>query len=104
MQFVCAVCMQAMTHSVDNVPSQQAVELMVVGLVFVEQCWLRLFLGDAASIKNGVNWGIGFAIGDTDNKNCPLKYNALFSRLMGKTSLLLPSRQTILSNGSSCIQ
>ena len=46
MQFVCAVCMQAMTHSVDNVPSQQAVELVVVGLVFVEQCWLRLFLGD----------------------------------------------------------
>ena len=37
MQFVCAVCMQAMTHSVDNVP---------VGLGFVEQCWLRLFLGD----------------------------------------------------------
>ena len=32
MQFVCAVCMQAMTHSVDNVPSQQAVELVVVRL------------------------------------------------------------------------
>ena len=46
MQFVCAVCMQAMTHSVDNVPSQQAVEPVVVGLGFVEQCWLRLFLGD----------------------------------------------------------
>ena len=41
-----AVCMQAMIHSVDNVPSQQAVELVVVGLGFVEQCWLRLFLGD----------------------------------------------------------
>ena len=49
-QFVCVVCMQAMTHSVDNVPSQQTVELMVVGLGFVEQCWLRLF-----SMKNGVN-------------------------------------------------
>ena len=24
-------------------------------------------------MKNGVNWGIGFAIGDTDTKNCPLK-------------------------------
>ena len=46
MQFVCAVCIQAMTHSVDNVPSQQAVELVVIGLVFVEQCWFRLFLGD----------------------------------------------------------
>ena len=46
MQFFCAVCMQAMTHSVDNVPSQQAVELVVVGLCFVEHCWLRLFLGD----------------------------------------------------------
>ena len=46
MQFVCAVCMQAMTHSVDNVPSQQAVELVVVGPGFVKQCWLRLFRGD----------------------------------------------------------
>ena len=43
MQFVCAVCMQAMTHPVDNVPSQQAVELLVLGLGIVEQCWLRLF-------------------------------------------------------------
>ena len=30
MQFVCAFCMQAMTHSVDRVRSQQAVELVVV--------------------------------------------------------------------------
>ena len=45
MQFVCAVCMQGMTHSVD-VPSREAVELVVVGLGFVEQCWLRLVLGD----------------------------------------------------------
>ena len=51
MQFVCAFCMQAMTHSVENVPSQQAVELVVVGLVFVEQCWLRLFLGDQVQLK-----------------------------------------------------
>ena len=43
---VVAVCMQAMTHSVDNVPSQLAVKLVVVGLGFVEQCWFRLFLGD----------------------------------------------------------
>ena len=42
---VVAVCMQAMTHSVDNVPSQLAVKLVVVGLGFVEQSWLRLFWG-----------------------------------------------------------
>ena len=53
MQFVCAVCMQAMTHSVANVPSQQAVELLVLGLGFVEQCWLRLFLGDQLQLKMG---------------------------------------------------
>ena len=53
MQFVCAVCMQAMTHSVDNVPSQQAVDLLVLGLGFVEQCWLRLFLGDQLQLKMG---------------------------------------------------
>ena len=46
MQFVCAVSMQAMTHSVDNVPSQQTVKLVVVGLGLVEQCWFRLFLGN----------------------------------------------------------
>ena len=45
MQFVCAVCMQAMTHSVDNVPVQQAVKLVVGELGFVD-CCLRLFLGD----------------------------------------------------------
>ena len=47
LQFFCAVCMQAMIHSVDNVPSQQAVKLVVVEPGFVaEQCWLGLFLGD----------------------------------------------------------
>ena len=39
MQFVCAVCMQAMTHSVDNVPRQKTVKLVVVGRGLVEQCW-----------------------------------------------------------------
>ena len=53
MQFVGAVCMQAMTHSVDNVPSQQAVEMLVLGLGFVEQRWLRLFLGDQLQLKMG---------------------------------------------------
>ena len=53
MQFVCAVYMQAMTNSVDNVPSQRAVKLLVVGVGFVEQCWLRLFLGDQLQLKMG---------------------------------------------------
>ena len=52
-QFFCAVCMQAMTHSVANVPSQQAVKLVVVGLGFVEQCWFRLFWGDQLQRKMG---------------------------------------------------
>ena len=48
MQFACAVCMQAITPTmlIGNVPSQQAVKLVVLGLGFVEQWWLRLFLGD----------------------------------------------------------
>ena len=54
MQFVCAVCMQAMTHSVDNVPSQQAVKWMVVGLGFVQQYSFRLFLGDQLQLKMGL--------------------------------------------------
>ena len=53
-------------------------------------------------MKNGVNWGDGFANRDANTKNGPLK--CLFSRLMRKASLLLPSRQTFLSNISSCIQ
>ena len=41
-------------------------------------------------MKNGVNCGNGFAIGDEKNtKNCPL-----FSRLRRKASLLLPSRKS----------
>ena len=44
--FFFAVCMQAMTHSVSNVPSQQAVKLVVIGPVFVDQCCFGLFLGD----------------------------------------------------------
>ena len=46
MQFVSAVCMQAMIHSVDNVSSQHAVKLVIVELGFVEHCCLRLFLKD----------------------------------------------------------
>ena len=48
-----------------------------------------------------MNWGNGFTIGDANIKIVP--QNALFSTLR-KASLLLPSRQTFLSNGSSCIQ
>ena len=69
MLFAC----KAITHSVDNVPSQQAVKLVVVELGFVEKCWFRLFFGRPVAMKNGVNWGNGFAIGDANTKNCPLK-------------------------------
>ena len=51
--FFCAICMQAMTHSVDNVPSQQAVKLVVVGSGFVEHYWFGLFLGDQRQWKIG---------------------------------------------------
>ena len=57
----CTVCMQVMTHSVGNVPSQQAVKLVVVGRGFVGQ----------SCLKNGVNWGNGFAIGDANSKIVP---------------------------------
>ena len=58
MFLICAVCMQAMimTHSVRNVPSQQAVKLVLVG---------------RGLVKNGVSWGNGFAIGDTSTKIVP---------------------------------
>ena len=46
MQFFCAIGMQAMTHSVDDVPSQQTAKLVVVGPGFVEQRWFGLLLGD----------------------------------------------------------
>ena len=36
MPFPCAVCMQAMTHSVANVPSQYTVKSVVVGAGFWE--------------------------------------------------------------------
>ena len=40
-------------HYVDNVPTQQAVKLVVVGPGFVEQCWFGLFLGDQWQWKIG---------------------------------------------------
>ena len=93
-----------MTHPVDNVPSQQAVKLVVVGLGFVEQCWFRLFLGDQLQRKMGCTAEI--ALQSVTPTLKIVSQNALFSRLMRKASLLLPSRQTnqIKANGSSCIQ
>ena len=41
------------------------------------------------AMKNRVNWGNGFAIGDANTKNCPLQRLRL---------------RTFLSKGSSCIQ
>ena len=31
------------------------------------------FFGRPVAMKNGGNWGNGFAIGDANTKNCPLK-------------------------------
>ena len=55
MQLFCAIGMQAMTHghSVDDVPGQQTVKLVVVGTGFVEQCCFGLFLGDHWQWKIG---------------------------------------------------
>ena len=44
--FFFAVCMQAMKHSVANVPRQQAVKLEVVGPRFTEKCCFELYLED----------------------------------------------------------
>ena len=65
---VFVLLMQAITHSVANVSSRQAVKLVIVGTGFIEQCWFGLFLGRPAAMKNGVNWGNGFAIGDANTK------------------------------------
>ena len=59
-----------MTHCFDNVPSQQAVKLVVAGPGFVEQCWIGCFDRPVA-MKIGVNWGNGFAIGDANTKIVP---------------------------------
>ena len=82
------VCMQAMTHSVGNVQSQQAVKLVVVGPGFVEQCWFGLFLGDQWQWKMG--W-----IGDMtlQSVTLTLKFSLIF-QTNEEISLLLPSRQT----------
>ena len=55
------------------------------------------------AMKNGVNWGNGFAIGDANTKNCPLQRLRLQINEENFT-LLLPLRRTFLSKGSSCIQ
>ena len=45
-QFFCAVCIQAMTHSAAYVPSQQAVELVVVGAGFIDATLVLILWGD----------------------------------------------------------
>ena len=52
-QFVCTVCMPAMTHSVDNVPSQEAVKLVVVGLGLLSSAGLDCFWETSCNEK----WG-----------------------------------------------
>ena len=74
MQFFCAaVRMLAMKQSIANVPSEQAVKLVVLGPGFVEHCWLGLFFGIPAlmAMKNIVNWENGFAVGDANTKIVP---------------------------------
>ena len=51
-------------------------------------------------MKNGVNCGNGFAIGDANTKNCLLK--CLIFQTNEKSFTF--SRQTNKSNGSSCVQ
>ena len=54
MQFVCAVCLKAMTCSVDNVPSQQAVKLGAVGLGLLSSVGLHCFWESSCNEKWGV--------------------------------------------------
>ena len=45
--------MQAMTHSVANDPSQQAVKLLLLGPGLFKQCCFGLYLGDQWQWKMG---------------------------------------------------
>ena len=49
----CAVCMQVMTHSVGNVPSQQAVKLVVVVPVLLSNVGLDCF----SETSGNETWG-----------------------------------------------
>ena len=53
MQVFCAVCMQAVTHSVDFAPSRQAVKLVVEGPCFVSSVALDCFWETSCNEK----WG-----------------------------------------------
>ena len=66
MQFFCAACMQAMTHSVDNVSGPLVV---VAGALFC--CAVLGFFGRQGAMKNGLNWGNGFVVGDANTKIVP---------------------------------
>ena len=64
-------------------------------------CW-HASNGRSASMKNWLNWGNAFAFGDTDTKNCP--FECLIFHINEDNFTFVTFRQTILSNGSSCIQ
>ena len=53
-------------------------------------------------MKNGVNCGNGFAIGDANTKNCPLK--CLIFETNEETFTFSRQANQIKANGSSCIQ
>jgi len=57
-------------------------------------------------MKNGVNCGNGFAIGDTNTKSCPLKCLIFQTNEESFTFVAFKTDKSnqIKSNGSSCIQ
>ena len=94
--------MQAMTHSGSNDPSQQAVKLVVAGPGFFNNVVLDCICRDQWQWKMG--WIGEMALPSVTLTLKIVPQNAFVSRLMRKPSLLLPWRQTFLSNGNSRIQ
>ena len=92
-------CMQAMTHSVGNVPSQQAAKLVVVGPGFVEQCWFGLFLGDQWRWK--MEW-----IGDMALQSVmlTLKFSLIFQTNEENFTFITFKTDFYQMHGSSCFQ
>ena len=55
-------------------------------------------------MKNGVNCGNGFAIGDANTKNCPLKCPIFQTNEENFTFASFKTVNQIKANGGSCIQ
>ena len=72
--FLCclrAACKQLPTPQIMFQVSKQ-LSWWLLDLVLLSSVGLDC-LGRPVAMKNGVNWGDGFAIGDVNTKNCPLK-------------------------------